>query len=243
MNVFGPPLAIHGSRKSDIIVFAFLACGAFWLAWLAFQQTGDDKTAGRYEAAICVAIGIPLATLASWNSQRRVVLYAEGLSYSNLLGERQVRWDSVRRLYYQATKMSVNFIPVGTVYWIRIIDDRGQKIRFGSGLVKAALLATKVLELAQGPLLNRIATEFGAGADIEFGPVRVNRESGIVIKKLWGRTKHIPWNEVHSYRIERGSIYIWRTGEKRVAGIPISKVPNAFALLALLNIIFAPAEA
>lgn len=243
MNVFGPPLAEYGPRKSDIIVFALLAVGAFWLAWLALQQTGDDKAAGRYEAAICLAVGIPLAILALWNSRRRVVLYKEGLSYSSLFGEKQVHWDNVNRLYYKATKMSVNFIPIGTAYWIRITDNHGQRVRFGSGLVKMASLTAKVLELAQGPLLEKIATEFDAGADIEFGPIRVNRQSGVAIKKLWGRTKQIPWCEVHSYRIEEGRIYIWRKGEKRAAGIPISEVPNVFALLARLDIIFKPTEA
>jgi hypothetical protein len=154
MNVFGPPLATHGPRKSDIVVFALLAVGALWLA---LQQTGDNKTTGQYEAAICVAIGIVLAILALWNSRRRVVLYDEGLSCSSLFGERQVRWDGISRLYYQGTKMGVNFIPIGTARSIRIIDDQGQKVRFGSELAKTAALVTKVLELAQGPLLNLVA--------------------------------------------------------------------------------------
>jgi hypothetical protein len=140
VNVFGPPVATHGPRKIDIVVFALLAVGAFWLAWLALQQEGPDKTAGPYEGAICVAIGLSLAALALWNSRLRVALYPEGLSYSNLFGEKQIRWDDITRFYYKATKQSINFIPVGTYYWFRLIDSQGQKIRFGSGLAKHPLL-------------------------------------------------------------------------------------------------------
>jgi hypothetical protein len=237
MNVFGTPVATHGPRRIDVVVFALLAVGAFWLAWLALRQEGPDKTAGPYEAAICLAVGVSLAALALWNSRRRVVLYPEGLSYSNLFGEKQIRWDDLDRFYYQATKQSINFIPVGTSYWLRLIDSQGQKIRFGSGLTKTAALASKLLELTQGPLLKRIATQFDNGVDVDFGPIRVNRQGGIVIRNSWGRLIRIPWNEVRSYAIQSGHFYIWRVGKKLPISRAIAKVPNAFALLGLLNII------
>ena len=232
MDVFGPPLAIHGPRKTVVAVFALLATGALWLAWSALRQDGP------VEAAIYVAVATPFAALALWMSRRRVALYREGLSYSSLFGERQVRWDNILRFYYQATKQSVNFIPVGTYYWFRLVDSQGQKVRFGSGLIKTASRGAKLLEFPQGPLLKRIASEFDSGSDVDFGPIRVNRQGGIMVKKSWGRTKHIPWSEVHSYAIEGGHFYIWRIGEKRTSGPALAKVPNAFALLGLLNIIF-----
>jgi hypothetical protein len=238
MNVFGPPLATHGPRKIDVIGFAVLAAGAFWLAWLALRQEGTDKTAGAYEAAICVAVGAALAALALWNARRRVVLYPEGLSYSSLFGEKEMRWSDVDRFYYQATKHRVNFIPVGTSYWFRLIDSQGQKIRLGSGLVKTVDLGNKLLQLTQGPLLKRIASQFDSGVDVEFGPIRVNRQNGITVRKSWGRLKSIPWNEVHSYAIQQGHFYIWQVGEKRTTGPAIASVPNAFALHGLLDIIF-----
>jgi hypothetical protein len=242
MNVFGPPLATYGPRKLDIVVFALLAAGAFWLAWLALQQQGPDKEAGLYEAVFCVVVGMLLAALALWNARRRVVLYPEGLTYSTVLGEKQIRWDSLDRFYYQATRQSINFIPVGTYYWFRFIGSEGQRIRFGGGLTKTADLAGRLIELAQGPLLKRIATQFDSGADVDFGPIRINRQGGISVRKSFGRVKQIPWSEVHSYAIQRGHFYIWRIGEKRTTGPAIAKVPNAFALHALLDIIFKSPE-
>lgn len=73
--------------------------------------------------------------------------------------------------------------------------------------------------------------------DVDFGPIRVNRQGGIA-KKSWGRLIRIPWNEVRSYAIQSGHFYIWRVGKKFPIRLAIAKVPNAFALLGLLNIIF-----
>ena len=245
MNLFGPPLAIHGPKKPLVVILVIVAVGAFWLAWLSLHQNGPDKSAGPYEAGPCLVIGILLATLALWLSQRRVILYSEGLSYETILGERQIRWDDLSRFYYQATKQSVNLIPVGTFYWFRLIDSQGQKIRFGSGLSQTEALANKLLELTQVPLLRKIATRFDSGTDIDFGPIRVNREHGISARSGWPvrRVKQIPWGEVSSYAIQDGQFYIWRVGEKWAAiGPAIAQIPNAFALLGLLDVIFKSPE-
>jgi hypothetical protein len=237
MNVFGPPLATHGPNKIVVSILALMAAGAFLLIWSDLHRDGPDKADGTFDAAFHLAFAVPLAATALWMSRRRVVIYPEGLSYSSLFGEKQVRWDDLLKFYYQATKRSVNFIPVGTYYWFRLVDSQGQRIRFGSGLSKTASLANNLLELTHGPLLKRIASQFDSGADVDFGRIRVNRQSGVVVKKSWGRLKRIPWNEVHSYAIQRGRFYIWRVGEKRTTGPAIGSVPNAFALLGLLNII------
>jgi hypothetical protein len=231
MSFFGPPLAIHGPKKAIVALFLLLAVGALWLGWAVRDTTG--RTA-------CVVVGMVLSVLGLWMSRRRVVLYPEGLSYSGLFGQKQLRWDDIVRFYYQGTKQSVNLIPVGTYYWLRLIDSQGQRVRFGSGLARTASLAQKVVELTQAPLLKRIASAFDSGVDVDFGPIRINRQTGITKKGWLGRTKLIPWSEVRSYAIQEGHLYIWRIGEKRTAGYPISNVPNAFALLALLDVIFKP---
>jgi hypothetical protein len=238
MNVFGPPVATHGPRKVDIVVFALLAAAAFWLMWLALRQQGPDKEAGAYEAAICGLVAVALGGLALWNSRRRVVLYSEGMTYTTLFVEKQIRWDNLDRFFYHGTKNSINFIPVGTSYSFRMIDSQGQKIRFGGGFTRMAELATRLAELAQGPLLKKIASQFDSGTDVNFGPIRMNRQNGISVRKRFGRVKQIPWDEVASYAIQNGHFYIWRVHEKRTTGPAIAEIPNAFALLGLLDIIF-----
>jgi hypothetical protein len=105
-------------------------------------------------------------------------------------------------------------------------------------MARTAALATKLIELTKGPLLSRISNEFDSGVDVDFGPIRINRQTGITKKSALGRTKLIPWNEVRAYKIDDGHLYVWRIGERRTAGYKISSVPNAFGLLALLDIVF-----
>jgi hypothetical protein len=221
-------------RRAVVALFVLLAVGAFWLGWVAAQS------AGRTEAVACFGVGMVFSALGIWVARRRVVLYPEGLSYSSLLGEKTLRWDNIVRFYWQGSRQSVNFIPVGTYYWLRLVDSQGQKVRFGSGLARTGSLATKLIELTRGPLLKRIASEFDGGIDVDFGPIRINRQTGITKKSALGRTKSIPWSEVRAYRIQDGHLYIWRIGKKRTTGYRISSVPNAFALLALLDIVFEP---
>jgi hypothetical protein len=232
VNIFGPPVATHDSNKIVVVILGLLAAGAVYFAWLAGQSSGD--AAG---VVFCLVIALLFGFWAVWAWKRRVVLHPEGLSYSSLFGEKQMRWDNLTQFYYQATKRSVNFIPIGTYYNFRLVDADGQKIRMGTGLSNGADLAQKLLELTQVPLLRRLATQFDSGADVDCGPIRINRQNGIVVKKLFGK-RQLAWSEVQSYAIQRGHFYIWRTGEKRTTGPAISSVPNAFALLGLLNIIF-----
>jgi hypothetical protein len=238
VNIFGQPVSSHGPNKIAVCIFAAMTAGSLWLIWLDLHRTGEDKTDGRADAAIHLTFAVLFATAALWISRQRLILYPDGLSYANLLGEKHVRFDDVHRFYYQATKRSINFIPIGTYYWFRLIDSQGQKIRFGSSLSQASVLADKLVVLTRGPLLKRIAAQFDSGVDVGFGPIVIGKQSGIAIKNSLGRVKHIPWNEIHSFAIQSGRICIWRAGEKRTSGTAIAKVPNAFALLSLLNIIF-----
>ena len=238
MNIFGQPVSSHGPNKIAVWIFAALTAGSLWLIWLDLHKTGPDKANGPADAAIHLTFAVLVASAALWVSRQRLTLYSEGLSYANLLGEKQFRWDDVHHFYYQATKRSINFIPIGTYYWFRLIDSQGQKIRFGSSLSQASVLADKLVELTQGPLLKRIAAQFDSGVNVGFGPIVVGKQSGIAIRKSFGGVKHIAWDEVHSFAIKSGRFYIWRAGENRTIGTAIAKVPNAFALLSLLNIIF-----
>lgn len=219
MSLFSTPLAIHGPKKAVVALFVLLAVGAFWLSWAV------SETAGR---TTCIVVGMALSALGFWMLRRRVVLYPEGLSYSTLFGEKQLRWDNVVSFYYQGTKQSVNFIPVGTYYWLRLIDSQGQRVRFGSGLARTAFLAERLIELTQGPLLRRIASAFDSGIDVDFGPIRINRQTGITKKGWLGRTKLIPWNEVRSYAIKEGHLYIWRIGETPSCSARWTKVTKKF---------------
>jgi len=60
------------------------------------------------------------------------------------------------------------------------------------------------------------------------------------VKKWLGGWKQVPLTDVHAYSIQNGQFFIWGAGEKLLSASTLPDIPNAFALLALPDIIFKP---
>jgi hypothetical protein len=88
-------------------------------------------------------------------------------------------------------------------------------------------------------LFQKCASHFDSGVDVEFGPVRLSRSGGIQIKKLF-RVVKIPLDSVAEYRIEEGSLNVFRVGQKGSTGVSIRQIPNVFVLVGLLDAIYKP---
>ena len=237
MNVFGPAIATHRGNKIVIGIASFLAVGSAYLAWMSLHVP-EENSPGDYQ--FYVAAAVVLALYAIWTSRKTVSLHAEGISYSNLLGAKEMRWDDVQKFYYSATKRSVNFIPIGTYYSFKLLDGQGGKISFGNGIAEPKALGQKLVELTQVPLLKKISHQFDNGAEVDFGAIKLNREKGFTVKKFFGGWKQVPLNTVHSYSLQSGQFYIWGADKKLVCAPAIADVANAFALLGLLDILFQP---
>jgi hypothetical protein len=237
MNVFGPAITTHRGNKVVIGIAASLAVISAYLGWMSLHVPESDSP-GDYQ--FYVAAAVILALYAFWTSRKMVSLHAEGISYSNLLGEKQMRWDDVQKFYYSATKRSVNFIPIGTYYSFKLVDGSGNKISFGNGIAQPKALGQKLVELTQEPLVKKIAHQFDNGAEVDLGAIKLNREKGLIVKKFFGGWKQVPLNTVHSYSVQSGQFYIWSNDQKLVCSPAIADVANAFALLGFLNILFQP---
>jgi hypothetical protein len=237
VNTFGPPVATHRASKIVLGGALLLASGSGFLAWLSLHTTGKDSP-GDYRIYVGIALFFLAGAFSTW--KKLVVLYADGITYRNVFGEQQMRWDELEKFYYSATKRSVNFIPIGTYYTFKLIDGRGKKISFGTGVEKPQVLGIKLIELTQLPLLKKAAHQFDSGIDVDFGPIKLNRTDGISAKKFFGGWKQMPLNNVYSYSIDKGMFFIWDTRKKLFTGAAISSIPNAFVLNALLDVIFKP---
>ena len=174
-----------------------------------------------------------------WLRSVQLSLHPDGVSYRSLFGEKEMRWETLERFYYEATKRSVNFIPIGTYYLFRLVDADGKKLRFGNRLERPGQLGQKLIEQTYPELFKKIADRFSGGQELDFGAIRVSRSGGIKIKKLF-RFQEIPWDQVSSCAIQKGTFYVWRVGEKRTHGPSLRHVPNAFVLLGLLNTLRKP---
>jgi len=236
--MLGPEIETYKGNKIAMGAIILLGLGNAWLTFAALSAA-PTETGVKILALLSFA---PLVLLFVWVNSVRVTLHTDGISYRSIFGEKEMRWDSLERFYYSATKRSVNFIPVGTYYHFKFVDAEGKKLRLGNRVESPGKLGPKLVEHSYPALFKKIAGQYNSGQEVDFGAIKVRRGEGIKVKKLFG-TKDIPWSEVSSFAIQRGHFYIWRKGEKRTTGPTLRYVPNAFVLQGLLNSIFKPSTA
>lgn len=229
----GPPLETFRTNKATVAIVALVF--ALPVALAVATESWDDPTGGGFPALVFGAVVVGICAMAIiWLMSVRVSLHQDGICYRDILHSREMRWDDVDRFYYRAVKRSINFIPVGTYYKFRLVSIHGETISFGNRAEKPAELGSKLIDHTFPWLFKKNAQLFDSNVELDFGPVRLRRSSGVKLKK-WFRWREIPWSDVLDYRIEHGEFYLWRVGEKRTKGSPLGSVPNAFVLVALLD--------
>lgn len=230
----------HGPRLWMISVFASSAIALAYLAWIDYKSTGElrDEFAVKLRVLLLAAIAGLLAISAIWVAFRRVIIDSDEITSRGIFGERRIRWDQIQEFYYYAGRLHFFFVPIPVpvaflkTYAFALVDSQGRKLRFGPGLSRRALLASELIEFSQPHLLQSAIALFNNGADVQFGPVTVNRKQGVRIRQYF-REKQFPLSELYSHGFEEGQFYVWRVGEEKT-GILISKIPNVFALNELL---------
>jgi hypothetical protein len=231
----GPVLAEGGPNRTPLFVLALLATGAASAAWSVHSPAyhGD-------EIFFLVALTI-FAGLVFWFSRIRVALFSDGIQYRNLLGEKEIRWEEVERFYYEVTVHNIHgVIPLGRTYSFKLVATGAKTIKFGSDVSGAGKIGLMLNELTRAHLYEKMSVIFDSGMDVDCGWIRVNRNTGLSVRNSWGGRKQTAWDEVESFGIGEGRFYVFHRGNKiRInVGTPMGKIPNAFALLQLLETIF-----
>ncbi len=233
-----PPIDTFGPSK---VWLSLLALAALLIASMSFYSPFAENDLDFIWPGRLLALLFALWFV--WVLSVKVSFHPNGIAYRSLFGARDMLWDEVDRFYYEARKMSVYFIPIGTIFSFKLVSAKRERISFGKGLERGAEIGNK-LEQATYPSLFRRATDlFDNGVEVDFGPVRLSRSTGIHIKKLF-RAVNIPLDSVADYRIEGGKLYVWRIGQKRTKtrpedpfdwGVAIRRIPNVFVLLGILD--------
>ena len=208
------------------VVLAFIFCTPLWFA----TRKMDNRTV----RVIFLAVLAFFVLLIAERFTARAYLHDDGISYRSILSQKEIRWLEVERLYYGAHRLSVNFIPLGTFYQLKLLDQNGQKLSLGDRVGRTAQLAEKIAQYTYEPLLRKATDNFNSGAELDFGLIRVSRSAGIKIKR-WSGLSTTKWADLAAYKLDAGNFYLWRTGEKHTSGLPAERIPNAWVLLGLLN--------
>ncbi len=230
--MLGVPVETFRGNKIVMMVVALITLGVAW----AFVEGCQSEEASCW--VWMVVFVVPLAFLLYWLTTVEITIYDGGISSKTCLGSKEIRWEDVNKFTYSATRQSVNFIPVGTYYQLKVEGPQGQEISLGNRAAGMEKLATQMLQRTLPPLVRKAAEQFNSGAELDFGLIKLRRAGGFKSKGLF-KFIEVPLNEVIDYRIESGHFYIFRQGKKFAAiSAPLAQVPNAFALLAVLDSIF-----
>ena len=232
-GMLGAPAETYKTSNATPILIAVLGLLIPGMVFLSADPTELTSS----DAVFAFIFLVPTGFLVAWLFSVRVTLHQDGIAYRSLFGSKEMRWDEVERFYYSSVKRSINFIPVGTYYTFKFVGSRGQSMSFGNRVERPDQLGKKLIEYTYVPLLQKAARLFDSGSELDFGPIRVSKATGVKIKK-WFRHKSIPWEQVADYRIDQGHFYVWRVGQKHGTGHALGKIPNAFVLLGLLDTIY-----
>src|ERR1700730_2856745 len=208
------------------VVLALIFCTPLWFA----AHETDSHTARVIFLGVLAFFILVIAERLT----ARAYLHDDGISYRSILTQKEIRWVAVERLYYGAHRLSVNVIPLGTFYQLKLLDQHGQKLSLGDRVGRTAQLAEKIAQYTYEPLLRKATDNFSNGEELDFGLVRVSRSAGLKVKRWSGYTT-IKWVDLAAYKLDAGNFYLWRTGEKHTNGLPTERIPNAWVLLGLLN--------
>lgn len=177
-------------------------------------------------------LGLGVILLAVWYYQvsLKIQIFEQGFTYIKAGTMRVVRWDAIESICYQAVRMRVNFIPVGTVHTYTIKTNQGETIKLTSSIDKVAKLGTLIQAEAFKHLMPRAIESYNAGGTLRFGKLSVN-QAGI------GNGKEVvPWAQVKSVQVSNGFIAIKKDGKwLSWANVAVAQTPNFFVFLALVD--------
>jgi hypothetical protein len=236
LTMLGPELETYKGNKGFMAAMGILGLFLALMLVLAFVSRHPNPVLG-----ICVLILLvgPVLTFL-WLLSLRVTLHSDGISYHTLFGEKEMRWDAVDRFYYSAIEtrayhLGVGATPVGTTYRFKFVYAEGKTLVLGSRVAKPEKLGPKLIEYSYPALFRKVVDQFNNGQEVDFGAIRLSRDTGIKVKKRFGY-QEIPWNQVSRWWIQEGRFHIYHQGQTGSYLAPrIRKIPNAFVLNGLLN--------
>jgi Family of unknown function (DUF6585) len=228
--------SFRGNKVAVIVVTLLWLYAGVW-AYVVLRDPGSRSLAS---GLTFLAILVALTALWAWLFSLRVSLHPDGISKQTWLGCGEMRWNDVESFHYGAERWSLNLIPIGTYYSFKLVSLGGGRMRLGSWVERPAELGQKLITSTFAPLYPKVAQLFNSGAELDFGPVKLSRDGGLRVQRLF-RSKQIPLDQLSGYRMHAGSLYIFRAGEKRAASrARIREIPNPFVLVGLLDAICRP---
>ena len=182
-------------------------------------------------ALVTFGLGLLAAWSAYSNWKKTVVVYTDGLAYSDRKGLRQARWDQIASLTSAVTKHYRNGIYTGTSHAYTVLSREGEKWVFNDSIQNVEALSNHIRQGTYPHLYEDAADAYNAGKTLQFGSVAISK-AGIQLGK-----KSYQWDEVLHVSVRQGVLKVakhdggWFSG----ANIAVSSIPNLPVLLSIID--------
>jgi len=158
----------------------------------------------------------------------RVLLYENGFSHTRSGKTEVARWDEVDKVWQDVTETYRGNVHTNTTHRYKVKLDDGRKYVFDEKLGKVAALGNALQKRCAEYMLPRAQEAYEAGEAVSFDKFSLSRAG---ISK---GDKTLPWQEVESVEVRRGTLHIKKKGQDRDwAFAMVSKVPNPMVFMAL----------
>lgn len=203
-----------------------------------FLILGIIDSSQEFEQVVFIAILLPLVFLIYWFTGVEITIDSVGIQSKSRKGKKEIRWEDVTRFTYAATSERLNFIPMGTYYSLKLEDIHGVKIHITNRVSGLKSLASELIHRTTPPLLQKVTDQFNSGTEVDFGSIKLSKNRGLISEGLFKQIE-VPLNENIVYCITKGKFRVFRPGKWIPAiSTPIKKVPNVFALMLFLDLMF-----
>lgn len=164
--------------------------------------------------------------------QNTVVLYEGGFAVSSG-GEkpRTFAWNTIRKVTAQITRHTLyGVIPAGTEYRLTVLGEDSEPVELDTPLDGVTELHQALRKHAVPHITAESLTQFREGKTLAFGPIRVNRSQGMLIKDTV-----LAWDSIREVQHGSGTLLIYPKsgGLFKTWMYKDGDIPNIDALLAV----------
>jgi hypothetical protein len=228
--------------KQNVIgmIFAFaigMCLGIVGLVLLVGSADGEGATGSTTIIAFTVALLLIVAALIlalppllyrSWC----VFVCSEGFLFKRGSRLDAFRWDQVAAVWQKVTKRYYNGIYMGMRHKYTIQRVDGAKVAFTDRFPDVEALGDVIAREVTNCQFPRVIAAYNAGQTVQFGPLSVN------VQGVSNSREQVPWGQIQSINVDQGFVKIRKEG--KLLGwstVAVSKIPNFFVFMALVNTI------
>lgn len=222
-----------------LAVLAPLAYGV-WRTYYGLQKYGltAAKTWGPpwFVLSSLALIALLMLALVRIRRAHRIVSVHQFGLYIQYTGgrKRTLRWEEIRAI----TAMTFDDTFLGTTIRTRhrtlLGTQEGKPIRLDGSITNLAELTSRIKAKVYPRLLRQLRSALGAGEDLFFGPVTINRDQLQFDPGRLRATKQRTWRQVSNITIRNGRLVLDSQNHGPLS-VPVNRIPNLELLIQLIK--------